>query len=75
MREHFASSINQENLLAIDNNEKLKHAYIKTLENDAKFNEVMEPLANRLTEPIQIIQDTITLDQMLNIAVKFFFFK
>lgn len=75
LRQHFTSNINYGNLLTIENADNLQDSYLKALENDQEFNGVMKKLASRVTEPSKIIQDTITLDQMLNIAVKYFSIK
>ncbi len=67
----FSSNTNYENLLSINDSLTLSKTYISDLKNDSLFNTVMTDIVSKTIDK-QIPKDTISFDQLLNVAVKFF---
>jgi hypothetical protein len=72
---HFSDKSNRKKLLAINDTIKLQNEFIKSLENDSIFNGVMNKLTEKITNKSQFVPDTISIDELLNIAVKYFFIR
>ena len=69
---HFSDKSNYEVLLDIDDTTELQNEFIKFLEKDSQFNNEMNKLAARIMDKSNYIPDTISFDELLNIAVKYF---
>ncbi|MDC1068201.1 hypothetical protein OAQ99_03465 [Candidatus Kapabacteria bacterium] len=72
LRTHFSDNSNYDNLTSIMDTIELQHEFIKSLKNDSSFNEVMNILTKKITDKSNYIPDTISVDDLLNIAVKYF---
>jgi len=70
---HFSDNSNYEKLMTISDTVELQNEFIKALENDSTFNRVMNKLAEKITNKSQFVPDTISMDGLLDIAVKYFF--
>jgi len=70
---NFSDYRKHQTLIAIDNPNELQKEYIVALKNDSVFNEVMETLTKKITDKSNYIPDTISMDELMNSAVKFFF--
>lgn len=70
---HFSDNSNYEKLMAISDTIELQNEFIKTLGNDSTFNKVMNKLTEKITNKSQFVPDTISMDGLLNIAVKYFY--
>ncbi|MDR2009903.1 MAG: hypothetical protein LBQ22_05430 [Bacteroidales bacterium] len=68
---HFYSNTNYQELLMISDSLSLHKAYISDLKNDSLFNSVMYGFVNKTLEKT-LPKDTVTFDDLLNIAVKYF---
>lgn len=68
---NFSSHSNYEVLLSITDSSTLQKIYIKQLQEDSLFNSVMSDLVAKTIEK-QLSKDTISMDKLLNIAVKYF---
>ncbi len=64
----FTSNIKREELLELSDPIELQSHYVRLLKNDSIFNEVM----NTFVYQNGGVLDTVSLDELLNIAVKFF---
>jgi len=69
---HFSDNSNYEKLMAITDTVGLQNEFIRSLENDSTFNGVMENLTKNFTDKPNFISDTISINELLNIAVKYF---
>ena len=72
LKTNFSDNSNYNKLLAIKDTVELQNEFIKSLENDSAFNEVMHKLTKKVTDKSNYIPDTTTIDELLNIAVKYF---
>lgn len=72
LRTHFSDNSNYEKLMSISDTIELQNEFIKSLERDSTFNEVMHTLTEKISDKSNYIPDTISMDEMLNIAVKYF---
>lgn len=72
LRTHFSDNSNYESLMTIKDTIELQNEFIKSLENDSVFNSVMNKLTEKITNKSQFIPDTVSMDKLLNIAVKYF---
>ncbi len=72
LRTNFSDNTNYEQLININDTVELQNAFIRSLENDSTFNSVMHQLTERFTNQSHYIPDTISIDELLNIAVKYF---
>ena len=68
---NFSSNSNYENLLQLTDSLKLKEIYFFDLKKDSLFNSIMNELVVKTIDK-KITKDTISMDNLLNIAVKFF---
>lgn len=70
----YASKITIYNdLIALDDSAEIADMYFDFLEKDSLFNHVMKDLDNKYKDSSTFIHDTVSMDQLLNIAVKFFY--
>ncbi len=72
LRTHYSDNSNYEKLKSISDTVELQNEFIRSLENDTTFNNEMNKLTEKILNKSQYIPDTITIDELLNIAVKFF---
>jgi hypothetical protein len=72
LKTHFSDNSNYEKLMSFSDTIKLQNEFIKSLESDSTFNEVMNKLTKKITDKSSYIPDTISMDDLLNIAVKYF---
>ncbi len=72
LRTHFSDDSNHEKLLAISDTIELQAEFIRSLENDSIFNREMEKLTKKITDISNYIPDTVSINELLNIAVKYF---
>jgi hypothetical protein len=72
LKTNFSDNSNYEKLLSITDTVELQKEYINSLENDSLFNRVMQELVDRYDNRLTYIPDTISVDELLNIAVKYF---
>ena len=68
---NFSSNKNYKTLLQIQDSAALQKEYIQELEKDSSFNSVMSNFAEKTIEKSKP-KDTVSMDKVLNIAVKFF---
>lgn len=68
---NFSSNANDSLLLQINDSVTLQKEYIKVLTKDTLFNRVMKDLISKTVEK-NVPKDTISMDKLLNIAVKYF---
>ncbi|MBK9593482.1 MAG: hypothetical protein IPO32_18945 [Crocinitomicaceae bacterium] len=68
---NFSSNANFQNLLSLTDSIALRKAYFLDLKKDSVFNSVMtELIAKSISK--EIPKDTVSMDNLLNIAVKYF---
>ena len=72
---NFSNHSFDEELKNIADSSKRQAKYISTLQNDTLFNDIMSHFSNARTETDTRTRDTLTFDQLLNYAVKFFLIK
>jgi hypothetical protein len=72
LRTNFADNSNYKELMEITDTIELQNEFIKALESDSTFNNAMNKLTEKITDESQFIPDTVSMDKLLNIAVKFF---
>lgn len=72
LRTHFSDNSNYEKLMAISDTIELQNEFIKSLENDSLFNSEMNKLTKKITDKSNYLPDTISMNVLLNIAVKYF---
>lgn len=72
LRTHFSDHSNYEKLMAISDTIELQDEFIKSLENDSVFNSEMNKLTGKITNASNYIPDTVSMNALLNIAVKYF---
>ncbi|HOG19177.1 MAG TPA: hypothetical protein PKW37_01860 [Salinivirgaceae bacterium] len=68
---NFSSNANYQELLALTDSISIKKKYFEDLKKDTSFNSVMTDLVSKAVDK-NIPKDTVTIDQLLNVAVKFF---
>ena len=71
LRLNFANNI-MDTLETINDSIKLQNEFINLLQKDSSFNNIMIRLSNKTLKKTEFIPDTVSLDKLLNIAVKFF---
>ena len=72
LKTHFTEQSNYEKLKAIDDTNELQNEFIKLLKVDSVFNSEMNKLNKKITTKSDFIPDTISMNGLLNIAVKYF---
>jgi len=72
LRTNFSDNSNYATLMGISDTIELQNGFIKSLENDSLFNSEMNKLTKKITDKSNYIPDTISIDDLLNIAVKYF---
>lgn len=72
LRTHFSDNSNYEELMAISDTIELQNEFIKSLEKDSVFNTEMSLLTKKITDKSNYTPDTISMNELLNIAVKYF---
>ena len=68
---NFSSNSNNHHLMTIQDSLKLQKTFILLLKSDTLFNTVISDLVSK-TKDKSVPKDTISLDKLLNIAVKYF---
>ncbi|MBS1776003.1 MAG: hypothetical protein JSS64_06950 [Bacteroidetes bacterium] len=68
---NFSSNANYQNLLELTDSIAIRNKYFDDLRKDSLFNSVMADLVNRTIDE-NILKDTISMDELLNVAVKYF---
>jgi hypothetical protein len=68
---NFSSNENYQNLLELTDSIAIRDKYFKDLRKDSLFNSVMTDLVNKTIDR-KIPKDTISMDKLLNVAVKYF---
>lgn len=68
---NFSSNANHKNLLELNDSIAIRNKYFKDLKSDSLFNSVMTDLIDKTIDN-KIPKDTISMDELLNMAVKFF---
>jgi hypothetical protein len=68
---NFSSNSNHQNLLQLTDSITLRKAYFADLKKDSLFNAVMSDLVSKTIDK-KIPKDTVSMDQLLNVAVKYF---
>lgn len=69
---HFSNNSNYDALLSMDDSVARQNLFINSLENDSLFNSVMNKLTLMITNKEQFTPDTISMDELMDIAVKYF---
>lgn len=69
---HFSGNIDYKSLTAINDATILQDKFIEMLKNNKTFNNVMSKLTNKVIKKSTFKSDTISVDELLNIAVKYF---
>lgn len=75
LRQNFAQLNDYDALLALEDSNALQSAYLSSLKSNADFIELLTPLAQLSVDPAAVVKDSISLNQLLNIAVKYFSIK
>ncbi|MBP8823484.1 MAG: hypothetical protein KBH07_07560 [Flavobacteriales bacterium] len=68
---NFSSNANYQNLLDLPDSIAIRHKYFNDLKEDSLFNSVMTDLVNETIDKTTP-KDTISMDKLLNVAVKYF---
>ncbi len=69
---NFSSNINHQKLKSINDSIELQNEFIKSLEKDSMFNSELYKLTQKITDKSNYTPDTVSMNQLLNIAVKYF---
>ena len=72
LRVHFSDNSNYKDLMSINDTVKLQHEFIKSLEKDSAFNHEMRKLTEKITNKLNYVPDTVSMNELINIAVKYF---
>lgn len=72
LRTNFSDNSNYKELMEITDTIELQKEFINALKSDSTFNGVMNELTEKITNKSQFIPDTISMNGLLNIAVKYF---
>ena len=75
LQKHFNNKINYQTLKLIKDTTELQSKFIESLKNDSVFNNTMNILTAKITNKSQFIPDTISMDDLLNVAVKYFYIR
>lgn len=73
LRIHFTDRSKYAGLMEFNDSLELQNAFIKSLETDSVFNGVMNKLTEKITNKSEFVPDTISMDELLNVAVKYFY--
>lgn len=68
---NFSSDVNHQHILVLTDSLEMKNKFFNDLRNDSLFNSVMTDLLSKTIDK-KIPKDTISMDKLLNVAVKFF---
>lgn len=68
---NFSSNANYQNLIELADSVAIRNRYFNDLKKDSLFNSVMTDLVNKTIDK-KIPKDTISMDKLLNVAVKYF---
>ena len=68
---NFSSNTNYQNLLQLTDSIALRNTYFVDLKRDSLFNSVMTELVSKTIDK-KIAKDTLSMDNLMNIAVKYF---
>ncbi len=68
---NFSSSSNYQNLIQLTDSTALRNSYFVDLKKDSLFNAVMSELVGKTIDK-KVPKDTVSMDDLLNIAVKYF---
>ncbi len=69
----FSDYSNYEKLKAINDSNELRNVFLTDLLQDTLFNAMMDKFLARICNKPDFIPDTITINELMNIAVKFFY--
>ncbi len=69
---NFSDRSYSEELMAIEDTNKLQREFAITLQKDSVFSREMHNLTKRITDKTNFTPDTVSMDEVLNIAVKYF---
>ncbi|MEM6263864.1 MAG: hypothetical protein AAGI38_15225 [Bacteroidota bacterium] len=69
---HFCSKAQDSVLLALEDSVELQKSFIQSLEQDMGFNQIIEQLDNRIAQPREETSDTLSMDELMGIAVRYF---
>lgn len=68
---NFSDGENHQQLLELDNQKRLQEKFINSLEEDSLFNATLFKISEKSLNPA-FVPDTVSIDDVLNVAVKFF---
>lgn len=68
---NFSSNSNYQKLVQLTDSITLRNSYLLSLKNDSLFNSLMSELVSKTIDK-KIPKDTISMDKLLNVAVKYF---
>lgn len=68
---NFSSNANYQNLIELTDSVAIRNRFFNDLKKDSLFNSVMTDLVNKTIDK-KIPKDTISMDKLLNVAVKYF---
>lgn len=68
---NFCSNANYQNILELPDSIAIRNKYFNDLKKDSLFNSIMTDLVNKTIDK-KISKDTISMDKLLNVAVKYF---
>ncbi len=71
---NFSNQDNYQQLLALEDSCKLQEKYITSLKKDSLFNSALIRFSEKKLNPA-FVPDTVSIDEVLNVAVKFFYVK
>lgn len=69
---HFSDNSTYQALLAINDSTALQNEFITSLKKDSVFTREINKLAKKVTDKLNYIPDTVSMSELLNIAVKYF---
>ncbi len=70
---HFFKSYDYDGIKAIKDTVLRQKEYIKALKSDSSFSSVMSSFSNKSSNSKDFVPDTVSMDELLNIAVKYFY--
>ncbi|MFK8044637.1 MAG: hypothetical protein AB8B72_04030 [Crocinitomicaceae bacterium] len=72
LKGNFSSYKKDTILLEIKDSTELQKQFISNLKKDTTFNSILKKVEEKINKPKTFVSDTISLDQLMNYAVKFF---